>query len=225
MSGARLLPVSLALAALLLAVLALGIPAAGGDGRAATGGARYVLRAGDPGATTLPAAGALRFAPGIAASDRQVVLDVVAGARPEARRLVGLVAGLVTISLGRPGDGVAGVTRSTPEGYEIELDLGGVYRAGGVRGIRRLVLHELAHVVDDAIVPDALGARLDAATPAGYGCEGGRSGGCAPRKERFAESFAKWAGGDIGDNLYLGYRVPPPRSLTGWGDPLGALRR
>ena len=38
--------------------------------------------------------------------------------------------------------------------------------------------------------------------------------------ERFAESFAKWATGDIGVDLYLGYKVPPPDDLAGWGAPL-----
>ena len=95
-----------------------------------------------------------------------------------------------------------------------------------MRGIRRLVLHELAHVVDHALVPSALEAQLDAATPPGFGCDDdGRSGGCAARAERFAESFAKWATGDIGNDLYIGYRVPPPSSLSGWGAPLAAIRR
>ena len=43
------------------------------------------------------------------------------------------------------------------------------------------------------------------------------------RDERFAESFAKWASGDIGVDLYLGYKVPPPDDLANWGAPLAAL--
>jgi hypothetical protein len=197
---------------------------AGGDGD----GARYRLRAADARAASvavLPARGELRFAPGTAPSDEQLVRSVVAEARPAARRLVDLVAGTVTISLGRPGPGAAGVTSSTDAGYAVELDLGGVYRVTGIRGVRRLVLHELAHVVDFALVPHALEARLDAATPPGFGCDGGVGGGCAAREERFAESFAKWATGDIGAGLDIGYRVPPPLSLAGWGDPLAALTR
>jgi hypothetical protein len=182
-------------------------------------GARYET------AKDVPVGAGLRFDPSMAPSDQQIVRQVVAEARPEARRLVELVAGLVTISVGDPGVGIAGQTRPTAGGYDVVLDLGGVYRTNGMRGVRRLVLHELAHVVDLALVPVKLELQLDAATPRGFGCEGGRSGGCAVRAERFAESFAKWATGDIGNDVYLGYRVPPPRSLSGWGDPLASIRR
>lgn len=187
--------------------------------RADAGGARYASVA------DLPPAGPLRFSGAIAPSDREAVRRVIAEARPEARRLVELVAGLVTISLGRPSAGTVGSAGATGDGYGVELDLGGVYRTSGMRGVRRLVLHELAHVIDHALVPTDLEAELDAATPPGIGCDGANSGGCAAREERFAESFAKWATGDIGNDLYLGYRVPPPTSLSGWGDPLVAIRR
>ena len=183
----------------------------------ATSGARYTL-------ARLPAAAPLRFAPTVAGSDQQVVRDAIAGARPAARRLVEEVEGLVTVSVGSIGRGIAGLTSSTPAGYDVRLDLGPVYRANGMRGVRRLVLHELAHVVDHALVPASMERELDAATPVGFGCDdGGRSGACAARVERFAESFAKWATGDIGVDIDLGYRVPPPSSLEHWGDPLAAL--
>jgi len=166
----------------------------------------------------------LRFAPAVAGSDQQVVDAAIAEARPAARRLVERVQGIVTVSVGSPGPGLAGLTTATPGGYDVELNLGPVYRNDGMRGVRRLVLHELAHVVDHALVPPALEAQLDAATPAGFGCDdGGRSGACAARPERFAESFAKWATGDIGVDIDLGYRVPPPTSLEHWGDPLAPL--
>ncbi len=217
MSDARLRLPLLAVAVLLCVWLT--VPRS--DGAATTAapaaGTRYALK-------TLPPTASLRFAPNVAPSDQQAVRDAVAAAGPQARRLVALVAGLVTVSVGAPRPGVAGQTRSTPTGYDVELDLGPVYRSNGLRGVRRLVLHELAHVVDDALVPSALERELDAATPVGLGCDdGGLSGACAAREERFAESFAKWATGDIGVDVYLGYRVPPPTSLRHWGDPLAAL--
>jgi len=47
---------------------------------------------------------------------------------------------------------------------------------------------------------------------------------CANRQERFAETFAKWALGDIGVNLDIGYKVPPPSApLETWGQPLARL--
>ena len=58
----------------------------------------------------------------------------------------------------------------------------------------------------------------------GYGCDEGVSGACADEAERFAESFAKWALGDIGVNLEIGYKVPPPSApLDVWGAPLARL--
>ena len=67
-------------------------------------------------------------------------------------------------------------------------------------------------------------ARLEAGIPAGYGCDQGIAGACAAPSERFAESFAKWATGDIGVDLYIGYKVPPPGpTLDAWGAPLERL--
>ena len=80
----------------------------------------------------------------------------------------------------------------------------------GPRGVTRLTLHELGHVLDHALLPDELVARLDAGIPGGWGCEGGMTGACTDREERFAESFAKWASGDLGVDLSIGYSVPPP---------------
>ena len=226
MSRSRSLAAPLAvvvLVAIALLLVARGGPPGAPASGAASAGARYDLEGG--GGRALPASAPLRFAPGIAASDQQVVLRAVSEARPESRRVVELVAGMVTVSLGSPGSGVAGQTRPTAGGYDVVLDLGGVFRGAGMRGVRRLVLHELAHVVDHALVGEALESQLDAATPPGFGCDDGKSGGCAAREERFAESFAKWATGDVGHDLYIGYRVPPPASLSGWGAPLAALTR
>jgi hypothetical protein len=226
-SDSRLLLPALLLVLLLAGAVGLSRGNEAGAGGGAEG-TRYRLTAstGDGSLPLLPASAPLHFVPSVAPSDQQVVRDAVAAARPEARRLVDLVAGLVTVSLGSPGRGIAGETRATADGYDVELDLGPVYNGNGLPGVRRLVLHELAHVVDHALVPAAMERELDAATPVGFGCDdGGLSGGCAAREERFAESFAKWATGDIGVNIYLGYRVPPPTSLQHWGDPLAALHR
>ncbi|MEA2305047.1 MAG: hypothetical protein QOH43_2327, partial [Solirubrobacteraceae bacterium] len=84
--------------------------------------------------------------------------------------------------------------------------------------------HELGHVVDRALVPATTAATLDAGIPRGWGCDDGVTGTCATTAERFAESFWKWASGDIGIGMWLGYKVPPPGpSLDAWGAPLAAL--
>jgi hypothetical protein len=166
-----------------------------------------------------------RFATTVAPTDRQAFLDAVAAARPEARRLIGLVDGLVDVRIGPTGTpGAIGLTEDGEPGYRVTIDLDLVLARYGPRGVQRTVLHELGHVVDHALLTDDVTAALDAGIPAGLGCEEGLLGGCATRQERFAESFAKWALGDIGVNLEIGYKVPPPSApLDVWGAPLARL--
>jgi hypothetical protein len=194
-------------------------------------GARYRL---DPasakrsGARLLPAGvrrATFSFDPAVAPADRQAFLAAVAAARPEARRLIALVDGLVEVRIGPTGvPGSIGLTEDGEPGYRVTVDLGLVVQRFGARGVDRTVLHELGHVVDHALLTDDVTAALDAGIPAGWGCEDGRSGACASREERFAESFAKWALGDIGVNLDIGYRVPPPAApLDVWGAPLARV--
>ncbi|MGZ6696741.1 MAG: hypothetical protein ACXVFL_14015 [Solirubrobacteraceae bacterium] len=211
------------------------LTAAGRSGQRPAGevdGARYRLTAAEAkrdGARLLTRQmieGTFTFASGTDPAARQAILAAVASARPEARRLIDLVDGLVTIHVGDTGrTGAAGVTMlSDDPGYSMTLDLQTVFEHLGQRGIDRLVLHELGHVVDHAIVPAALDRRLAAGIPVGYGCEQGVSGACATRDERFAESFAKWAMNDIGVDLDIGYKVMPPEpTLDAWGTPLARL--
>ena len=163
------------------------------------------------------------FGPTVTEADRAAVAAAVAAARPEAQRLIGVVDGLTTIEVGRPTNGAAGTARDLGDRFELQLDLAGVAPMG-VRGINRLVLHELAHVVDFALVDDTLLGKLNESIPEGWVCEEGNVGSCAEREERFAETFAKWATGDIGVDVYLGYKVAPPSiPLDDWGAPLSGL--
>ena len=166
-----------------------------------------------------------RFDPAVAPADRQAFLAAVASGRPEARRLIALVDGLVDVRIGPTGmAGAIGLTEGGEPGYRVTIDLDLVIRRYGPRGVQRTVLHELGHVVDHALVTDDVLAALDAGIPAGWGCEDGKLGACADRQERFAETFAKWALGDIGVNLDIGYKVPPPAApLDVWGEPLARL--
>jgi hypothetical protein len=194
-------------------------------------GARYRLDAASAkssGARLLPESArraTFRFDPTVAPANRQAFLAAVATARPEARRLIGLVDGLVVVRIGSTGvPGAIGLTEDGEPGYRVTIDLDLVIRRYGPRGVQRTVLHELGHVVDHALLTDDVVAALDAGIPAGWGCENGRLGACADREERFAESFAKWALGDIGVNLDIGYKVPPPAApLDVWGAPLAHL--
>ncbi len=166
------------------------------------------------------------FEPGTAQADQQAFLDAVASGSPQARRLVGLVDGLTTVRIARTPPGALGITSDRDEGWLVEVDMARVLRISGRRGLNRVVLHELGHVIDRALVGDATMTALQADIPAGFGCEEGQTGACAPPEERFAETFAKWATGDIGIDLPMGYKVPPPAvALDAWARPLLALGR
>ena len=181
--------------------------------------------AGPPSISQQARAEGLHFDPTVAESDRQAVLGAIAGARPEARALIGAVDGLVEVGVSPVGSNSVGLTQQiAATRYRVTLDLAGVTARYGQRGIARLVLHELGHVVDFALVPESLDRLLDDGIPAGLGCDDGVTGGCAKRDERFAETFAKWALGDIGVNLDIGYKIPPPRlPIDAWGTPLAQL--
>ena len=220
----------LVLAALVIAGRSLSAARSGAQ-RSEVAGARYRLDAASAkksGARLLAQdvrRAGFRFAPTVAPADRQAFLDAVAAARPEARRLIGLVDGLVDVRIGPTGTpGAIGLTEDGEPGYRVTIDLDLVLARYGPRGVQRTVLHELGHVVDHALLTDDVTTALDAGIPAGLGCEEGLLGGCATRQERFAESFAKWALGDIGVNLEIGYKVPPPSApLDVWGAPLARL--
>jgi hypothetical protein len=149
----------------------------------------------------------------------------VAAARPPARRLIALIDGLTDVRIGPTGQAAAlGITQTGGERYVVTVDLARVAALYGPRGVDRVVLHELGHVVDHALVADDVMAALQRGIPAGWGCDQGVAGACAAVPERFAESFAKWATGDIGVDLYVGYKVPPPEpTLDAWGAPLERL--
>lgn len=223
-------PIALGLLGLLALALWLGVARRGSTAgaRAAPTGARYAAEPEETGRKGDRRLGrdlrrrTLRFADGVTPDDQAAIQAAITAARPEARRLIELVDGLVTVRVGPTGSQAVGVATELPTGYEVQLDLGLISGRFGQRGINNVVLHELAHVVDFALVPDDLLTTVDAGTPKGYGC-GDAPPGCTSREERFADSFAKWATGDIGVDLYLGYRVPPPSGA--WGDPLAGLGR
>ena len=169
-------------------------------------------------------AGGFAFDPATPAGDREAFETAVAHARPEARRLVGLVDGAVSVRIGDPGGGAVGSAQGTGEDWTVIVDIAAVWPRYRQRGVDRVVLHELGHVVDGALIDDPLRASLDAGIPRGWGCDDGRTGACAVRAERFAESFMKWATDDIGVDVWLGYKVPPPGpTLAAWGAPLARV--
>lgn len=156
----------------------------------------------------------LTFAADVAPGDRQWILAAVAKARPEAARLIDEVDGLVRVTTFSEPDGrVLGWTQTVvPKRYEIRFN---VARLDGERQIDRdmVVLHELGHVIDFALLPDGPRNRLASAVP---GTE-------IHAQEKFADTFAKWALRGAVSIVGAGYSVPAPTSLEDWGAPLSAL--
>ena len=99
----------------------------------------------------------------------------------------------------------------------------------GQRALDRnvVVLHELGHVIDFQLVVRRAGPAARRADPAGGRLRRLRAaahGRLHPAvKERFADTFAKWA---LRGRISLagsGYGIPAPASIEDWGAPLGLL--
>jgi len=167
------------------------------------------------------------FRPEVSPVNQQVWREAVAAVRPEAAALFEQVKGLVDIEDREPPEWALAVV--TPEGngrYLVTMPFGRIFNRLGQRGLYRAIHHELGHVVDAALLTGPQRTALDAGIPPGQPCAGDQpTGSCAPARERFAESFAKWATGDLGIDLYAGYKVPPPPDLEAWGRPLADLAR
>jgi hypothetical protein len=180
-----------------------------------------------PRITSAQRAAAATYDGGVPPLDRQWIQAAIAGARPEAQRLIEEVDGLVRYEIHR-GDPL-GVTRSvvSPEGARFTISFDVTALDGERRQDRAVtVLHEYGHAIDFALVPQELNDALEAGIPRTGAC--GRDGGvltgsCAEPAERFADTFAKWALRGGVSAVGAGYQVANPPSLEDWGAPLTAL--
>lgn len=174
-------------------------------------------------AATVDRSRGLTFAPEVSPSDRAWILESVAKARPEAARLLDEIDGKVTIrAFHAPDSWYLGLAAPVgPDRYEVRVN---VARLNGSRTIDRdtIVLHELAHVVDFALIDAGLRDRLAAQVPATGVCHRGLAD-CASAQERFADTFAKWALRGAVSITGAGYSIPAPASLEDWGAPLAKL--
>jgi hypothetical protein len=158
-------------------------------------------------------AAGLRFAPGVTAGDQAWIVAAVGAARPEARRLIDEIDGLVEVRTDLAHEQAIGMAEMHGDSATIHLD---ARLLNGERAVDRgaVVLHELGHVVDFVLVDDAVRQQMDAAIP--------RLGTSAV-EERFAETFAKWALNGRVSIAGDGYGIPNPPSLEDWGAPLSRL--
>jgi hypothetical protein len=165
-------------------------------------------------------AAGLRFGASVTPAQREWVDAAIARARPEAARLMGEVDGLVLIGTYAENGETLGVTRSSERGFTVDFN---VARLDRDRAMDRatVVLHELGHVIDFALVPAELNARLDEQIPRGGPC--GLAIDCDLVEERFADTFAKWALNGAVAEIGAGYGIAMPASLEDWGAPLAQL--
>jgi hypothetical protein len=170
-------------------------------------------------------AAALRFAPAVEASDRAWIQAAIQSARPEARRLIAEIDGLVEIRTDLPHTLAIGQAEISSEGAVVRFDLRSLnYDRALDRNV--VVLHELGHVIDHYLVSDELVQELDRGVPRVGTCPADSPlpiGACTAVEERFADTFAKWA---LRGRISLagsGYGIPAPTSIEGWGAPLGRL--
>jgi hypothetical protein len=158
-------------------------------------------------------AATLRFAPGVTPEDRAWILAAVGSARPEARRLIDEIDGLVEMRTDLRHDQAIGMAEMHGDSATISLD---ARLLNGERAVDRgaAVLHELGHVIDFVLVDDAIRQRMDGAIP---------QLGTPAVEERFAETFAKWALNGRVSIAGDGYGIPNPPSIEDWGAPLAQL--
>ena len=160
----------------------------------------------------------------MAPADRQAFLAAVASGRPEARRLIALVDGLVDVRIGPTGmAGAIGLTEGGEPGYRVTIDLDLVIHRYGPRGVQRTVLHELGHVVDTRSSPTTLAASSTPPSP-----PAGAATPASRRLRRPARSASprRSPSGRPGTSAStsIGYKVAPPAApLDVWGEPLARL--
>jgi Putative cyclase len=161
---------------------------------------------------------------GVAPAEQAWVRASIAAARPEAATLIRHAIGRVTFRTAyEPRAAWVGLTIVHGDDYTVLLNLSYLNSRRGVGMRNDTVLHELGHVVDFAEVPDDLVDRLAAEVPVSGTCLTPDTGDCTSPRERFADTFAKWALRGAVSVTGAGYSIPMPASLEDWGAPLGTL--
>ena len=166
-------------------------------------------------------AAGLTFDASVPVEDRGWILAAFEKPRPEARRLLGEVDGLVTIQTHSNMGDALGWAQFVGHRFIVSFDIGGMKADERIDpGV--VVLHEMGHVIDRALVSDQLDAELETANPRAGTCVAMTdiSGPCAAREERFADTFARWALRGAVSFGASGYNVDIPASLEDWGLPL-----
>lgn len=165
------------------------------------------------------------FVPGTTPAHRERFLRAVSELRPEARRLVDVVDGLVKVRLDWEHPKYSGLASGRRNGrFEVRVAVPRLLAHHGEPGVQYVIAHELGHVIDRVMLDPAAKERLDERIPRGLWCPRElRRTGCGGRPERFAHTFAKWA---TSWHPGISDRVSAPHSVyDGWGAPLSDLAR
>jgi hypothetical protein len=165
-------------------------------------------------------AAGLTYAATVTPAQREWIAAAIARARPEAARLIAEIDGLTTIGTYAEQGETLGITRGNERGFTVDFNF---TRLDGDRAMDRatVVLHELGHVIDFALVPEEINTALDQQIPRGGPC--GLAIDCELVEERFADTFAKWALRGAVAEIGAGYGIAMPSSIEDWGMPLAKL--
>ncbi len=161
----------------------------------------------------------------VSGKDKRWIQAAIDEARPEARQLIDDIDGMVIVgTYAQPGASEIGLMRPLGEDqYQVVFNLAYL---NGDRKIDRAttVLHELGHVIDAAVVPEALRDELAAQVPSSGSCVTPVHGDCTAPAERFADTFAKWALARRRVRRGRRLRGGDPRLTRGLGDAVGEPR-
>jgi len=162
----------------------------------------------------------LTYGPALERADRAWIAAAVASARPHARALIAEVDGLVEVRAHRGGRGPGFVLDDGRERLTMSFDVAALAPLESADR-QHVVLHEFGHILDHVLLSDDVIRSLDAGIPAGDACRGREK--CSSLRERFADTFAKWAVDRVDASARVGYGVPAPPDLARWGAPLSRL--
>ena len=112
---------------------------------------------------------------GVSPGHQQAVLAAIAAARPEAQRLIEIVDGRVALYVAPPAGGSLGLTDSVAASTATASPSTSTAPSSAMAGgISRLVLHELGHVIDHALLTDPVPHDARRRRPRGRRLRGGQ---------------------------------------------------
>ena len=161
----------------------------------------------------------------VTGKDKRWIQAAIDEARPEARQLIDDIDGMVIVgTYAEPGASEIGMMRPIGEHqYQVVFNLAYL---NGDRKIDRTttVLHELGHVIDDAVVPEELRDELAAQLPSTGSCVTPVHGDCTAAGGALRRHVRQVGAARRGVRRRRRLRGRDPRLTRGLGDAVGEPR-